>query len=599
VKLRLSILIATLLALLSLALPAVGQPTATSSAEEAVKRAARAKELNKQGLAMLDAGDLERALDYFLQSRQVLPTTKNVTNSAIVLEKLGRLDEALELYEELLLKYAGGLEDADREAIAPAMADLRPKVGSVEVSSNIGGVVQIDGRVRGKLPLLSPIRVMPGKHAIRVIQVGYREFETTVEVAAGESKSVDAKLDAIPGVGTLQVVETAGHTAEVFVDGTKLGTTPWEGALPSGSHLIWLKSGADRGSMPAWVEVIEGQAALSKLQVLPLGPPIALRVEPRTAAIEVDGLSLGTGAWSGQIPAGAHSIRASEAGYRTASRELDIKKGGGPVDLTITLEVDPTHPRWPRDDGSFVGELLGGVMVGPSLNGGADDGCPDACDSRSLALGLIVGARGGYRFPVGVSVEFGAGYMRLAQSIERTERDEFDAADANEEDGLRAVPVTYSLADDILVQGPYASAGVSFRHTVDIVHLGTRATAGVMVTISQAPITGTAKTNGAGAPVYVQDAQATAISAAPFIAPEINAGLALGPVDLGLSLAAAFFPVVGPELDRGQFGVNTAASNPGDPDAIENAPESSVTDGERAYGRFVLFVPMVTLGADF
>jgi hypothetical protein len=543
---------------------------------------------------MLDAGDLERALDYFLQSRRVLPTTKNTTNAAIVLERLGRFDEALELYEELLLKFAGGLQEEDREAIAPAMADLRPRVGGIEVTSNVGGSVQIDGRERGRLPLLSPIRVLPGKHTVRVVQPGYREFETTVEVGAGESKPIDAKLQALPGVGTLQVVDTEGGAADVFVDGTKLGSTPWEGALPAGRHLIWLRRGDKVGSMPAWVQVIEGQAAISKLQSLPLGPPIKVRVEPATASLEIGGFSPGVGGWQGRLPAGSYTVRASEPGYQAAARRIEAGIDAAPIDLTIRLPVDPNHPRWPRDEGSFVAEILGGAMIGPSLSGDAEDACPDAC-SRDPALGFLVGARGGYRFPIGIAVEFAGGYMRLTQSIERTERDSFIAVTA---EGEQEATVTYDLTDDILVHGPFASVGASYRYTTDMFHLGTRASLGLLVSFSRDSVGGSASTTGPSVPVFLEHGDATAVSAAPFLAPEITAGLALGPVDLGLSLGAAFFPAQGPELERGRFGPTSSATNEADPGAVENAPESAVIDGERAYGRFVVFMPALTLGAD-
>ncbi len=571
------------------------QPAEKSSVNAATERATRAKELNKQGIAMLDAGDLERALDYFLQSRKVLPTTKNTTNAAIVLEKLGRYDQALELYEELLLKFAGGLGDEDREAIAPAMAELRPKVGGLEVTSNVGGTVQIDGRERGKLPLLSPVRVLPGKHDIRVIQPGYRDFEAKIEVGAGETKPVDAKLSPIPGVGILQIVDTESVAVDVYVDGTKLGTTPWEGALSAGKHLVWLQNDAV-GSVPAWVEVIEGQAAISKLQARPLGPPIEVHAEPGTAALEIAGVTLAGASWSGRLPEGSYVVRASEEGYVTKSLKIGAKRGGAPIDVTLALEIDPAHPRWPQNRGAFLAELIAGGMIGPSLNGDADEGCPNACPSRSPAYGFLVGARGGYRFPVGIAVEFGAGYMRLMQQIERTESGSFNTYPNGPEPV--AVPITYSLKDDILVQGPFAMVGASYRHTIGMLHLGTRANVGVLVTVSRDPVSGTAKTNGADAPLYVTDAYAMEISAAPFLQPELNVGLALGPVDLGLALGAAFFPALGPGLDRGKVGVDGTPDR-NNPSAVENAPESSVVDDERAYGRFVAFTPAITLGADF
>src|SRR5690349_19216075 len=70
--------------------------------------------LNRQGLALLDAGRYEEALDRFQRSRAEAHTFKNTTNAAICLHRLGRYDEAMELYEELLEKFYGELKEQNR-----------------------------------------------------------------------------------------------------------------------------------------------------------------------------------------------------------------------------------------------------------------------------------------------------------------------------------------------------------------------------------------------------------------------------------------------------------------------------------------------------
>src|SRR5262249_9943502 len=74
-------------------------PIAQRSAPEEAH--AEAKELFNRGLRLLDAGDLSRALEYFLRSRALSPGKGNTANAAYCLDRLGRFDEALELYEEL------------------------------------------------------------------------------------------------------------------------------------------------------------------------------------------------------------------------------------------------------------------------------------------------------------------------------------------------------------------------------------------------------------------------------------------------------------------------------------------------------------------
>jgi hypothetical protein len=563
------------------------------STQAAAAIAAEAKELNKNGIAMLDASDFERALDYFLRSRAVLATTKNTTNAAITLERLGRFDESLELYEELLLKYAGGLDDEDRAAIGPAMEALRQKVGSAEISSNVGGTVFIDGRPRGKLPLNTPLRVLAGNHTVRVTRVGFKDFEATFTVDAAKSAGVDAKLEPLKGVGQVLVQDVGGTKADVYVDGVKLGTTPWEGSLPPGKHLIWLRDGDARGSLPTWVQVIDGQAALAQLSTRPLGPELTIRVVPRTAAFEVDGVELGTGSWQGRLPAGSYRVAASEPGYFSSTQRLELTPTKETKDVTLELKVDASHPRWPRNGGAFVADVFGGPMLGPSLNGGYEDGCPDQCESRSVPFGFQVGARAGYRFPVRVAIELAAGYMSLRQTVERSESSTFDAVP-----GAAPTTVRYDLVDDVHVHGPFVGVGFSWRGELGRFYLGTRASAGVLVASARDPISGTARTTGESVAVFAQRNDESVLSPAPYVAPEAIGGVRIGPLDIGLALGVTFFPANGPVVERGRFGAVTQEGI-SDPTAVQNSPESKVIEGERAFGRFFVFSPTVNVGAAF
>jgi hypothetical protein len=568
------------------ATPSAGGP----SAEQAVALAGQAKELNREGLALVKAGDHLRALEFFLRSRAVLPTSKNTTNAAITLEQLGRFDEALELYEELLLKYAGGLDDEDRAAIAPAMSALRTKVGSVEVSSNVGGEVTIDGRRRGRLPFLTPLRVLAGKHQIRVARVGYALFETTFDSTAGQTTRVDAKLVPLKGIGTVVVEDVEGTKADVFVDGSKLGTTPWEGALTPGKHLVWLRAADGRGSAPSWIQVLEGQAAVVRLQARPLGPEVTIRVEPRTAAFEVGGLPLGPGTWSGRLPTGSYVLSASERGYHPTTRRLELRTGGSPVDETIRLTVDPDDPRWPRPKGSLIVGGFGGVLVGPSLAGGYMDECPDRCPSSSAAFGFLAGARGGYRFPSGFAIEFDGGYLSVRQDVERTETSTF---------GDPATEVTYDLEDHVHVRGPFFGLGASYRAKLGrLFYVGTRASVNLLVATAGDPVEGTGTANGSSGPLYVEKGNTTEVAVAPFVTPELFGGVRLGPIDIGLSVGLSFFVAQGPELSRGRVGVDGTA-DPANPAVVTNAGESEVIEGERAYGRFVILVPALTASSSF
>jgi hypothetical protein len=550
-----------------------------------------ARELNRAGISLLDAGDTERALEYFLQSRAAKPSTKNTANAAICLDRMGRYDEALELYEELFLKYSAGLDAQDRSAVQPAMEALRRKVASLAVFSNVtGATVVVDGRERGKLPRSTDLRVLEGKRLVRVIKTGFKTFETTVDARVGERFKVDARLDALKGVGQLVIEDGTAQSSDVFVDGVRVGATPWEGSLAPGKHLVWTRKNGV-GSAPAAVTVLEGQTALARLDSRPLGSEVRIRAEPRTATIEIPGAALGTGEWQGRLPVGSYAFTASEPGYRTRTAMVTVDPApGAGRDVALPLEIDPGHPRWPQRGRIWI-EAFGGYMGGGTLDSDAEAACPGSCNADGAVNGFVAGARGGYRFPFGLSLELGGGYLSLATSIDRTLEDTSGAGGS--------VAVSYRLRDELHVRGPFGAVGVSQRFDVGSrYHVGLRGSVGLLFARSSDPFTGEATTTGGSLPVEAENRNQTLNSAAVFLSPEVGAGVKLGPVEIGAALGVAFFATDGPEFDRPRFG-NQIAQDPANPDAVGNAKESHVIANERAYGQFVVWTPRISIGRTF
>lgn len=164
----------------------------------------QAKELFRQGVTLLNAGDTERALERFLRSRELVPSGKNTVNAAICLERLARYDEALELYEEVVVRFARDLDEQDRTNLAPVMQSLRARIGYLELSANVEGLVTIAGRPRGRLPLRTALRVLPGSSMLRITQDGYRAFESEIVIHAGETQRLDARLQPLPTSAVLR-----------------------------------------------------------------------------------------------------------------------------------------------------------------------------------------------------------------------------------------------------------------------------------------------------------------------------------------------------------------------------------------------------------
>ncbi len=348
---------------LSAAEPPVAQPTKTqpqptnTQPQPTASDLDEAKRLFKEGNGLLDAGAYEEALGRFLSSRDKVASMANTKNAAICLDKLERYDEAYELYLELAGSFADKLRAGERTALQREVKRLKAKLGQVEVVANVTGVLVIDGRPRGKLPRAA-VPVLPGRRAVHVIEQGYESFKTEVQVVAGATVKVNAELDALDAIGKLRIDEPSG--AEVYVDGARVGLVPFNGVLSAGRHYYQLRKG-DEGSAPQAVAIVNGQTALAEPKLEPLGPKLAVSVEPATAELMVGDVPVGKGRWEGRLPLGDWQLSGREEGYETAIRKLKVGPDAEAA-VVLRLEPDRAHPRW-EGAGRFWVEVFGGFAA--------------------------------------------------------------------------------------------------------------------------------------------------------------------------------------------------------------------------------------------
>jgi hypothetical protein len=569
-----STLFLTWLLVLGVPLPAAARPDdgPSPAALEA------AKDFFRKGNAEMDAGNHERALEYFLQSRAQVPSIANTNNAGLALEKLGRLDEALEMYERLLQEFAARLSSDERTAISDKVAALRKEIGALEVSANVDGVLVIDGKKRGELPLSAPLRVLPGPHVVRVIKDGYAPAEATISVGAGQSARVDLKLEALTAVGRLRVTDSSGAAGvEVLVDGAPVGRTPWEGALGPGRHLVALQ-GKEVGTAPVAVTVLVGQVVKTELKAVRLGPALSVVFEPITAKVTLDGVEVGAGPWRGRLPAGEHTFEAHEEGYFPATVQVGVTQ----TTANVALRLDERHPRWRQARGGTwrLGAVLAGAS-GEDLGSKAEADCGSGCGDA--ASGGFLAGRLSYHLPNRLFFDAMVGALQLDRDLKRS---------------VSRGLATYQLRDQLRYRGLMAQLGVGYqvRLSKDW-SLGGRMGVGFLSLKVSDVIDGTVSVPGGNAVVQVDRSGSASRGATLVVAPSLGLeGRVAERLHLGLGLGALLSLLDGPSFDHGEV-LPQGTCSPSAPASCLKG--DNFTASERAYSRFLLWTPQVSLGIDF
>ncbi len=568
--------------------PTPEAPAVSTPDTEREESLLRAKSLFRQGVAVYEAGDIARAADYFRRSREEYPSARNTINEALCLDKLGRYDEALELYEQAIARHSGEMDAEDRAATAASMTALRAKVGELEISSNVTGSVLVGSRLRGRLPLSTPLRVLPGRHVVRVVQDGYMPFEATVEIVAAQRNLVDARLSPLAAAGGLRVEDASESGSTVLVAGAEMGAAPWEGMLAPGVHVLQAR-GEGRVSMPVRVMVVQGQTVLSRLRSEPVAAQVTIRAVPPTAEIVLAGVPLGDGSWEGALPAGDHKLLVQEEGYFEEARSLALRVGSEDQEVEVRMRMDPEHPRWPRPPKGklWVSPWLGGAL-GPALQSGAEKGCPSSCPKSPPAYGFVTGLRMGYELPFPLSFELTAGFISVQRRITREASSTFPAGESE-------AAVQYEIDDILRFRGPMFGGGASYGlGPYDGVTLRTRLTVGLVLASSYDVIEGKATANGTTQEVNVDGTGGAVTSRPVFVMPEIGAETKVGGWNLGGALGVLYLPKEGPDSAHESLSVSREGCDLDNPGNVACAPSYGGVAGERAYGPLFLIVPQVS-----
>ncbi len=369
------------------------------------------------GVELMNDQAWDPALAEFLASRRAFPTRSATKNAALCYRHLHRYAEALDMFEKLLQEFPD-LPERDRLGTERAIRALQRLVGTIELrGAPPGARVQVDSKYWGTIPLAEPIRVGIGTHTVRVYRSGYLPFETRVAVAS-EPLVVFVELDTLVQRGRLRVEEQAGKRLEVLVDGTVVGTTPWEGPVGEGQHAVLLRGDDVWGTEPVAVEVSASRPKVLALRAVVLESALRVVPEPAEASIYVNSVPVGRGIWQGRLRPGPHVVEARAEGYLPRRRETTVERG-----QSQTLEIRMRRAAVeavPKRAAGFRLEVDGRLAIVPSLGGDLADSCGSGCEG-GVGLGGLAVLHGVYRLESGLGLGLAAGYLGVFQrTIDRT-----------------------------------------------------------------------------------------------------------------------------------------------------------------------------------
>lgn len=234
-------------------------------------------------------------------------------------------DRYLPVEEDVAIE---GLDHTQSLAVRlePAWADV------ALASTPAGATVFVDDGEVGSTPMTAAI--LQGEHRLRVKLPGYKAWQQTLRVRAGETIDLpDIRLQ--PADALVQLI-TSPAGAGVTVNNEYRGQTPLEAALEPGRETLLrlFKPGykpAARRLTPA-----AGDERTLRIDLEPELAAVRVRAEPPDADLYVDGEARGKADQTLQLTTRAHHVEIRKDGYAPFSTDLTPRPG---IDQQIRVNL--------------------------------------------------------------------------------------------------------------------------------------------------------------------------------------------------------------------------------------------------------------------
>jgi len=177
----------------------------------------------------------------------------------------------------------------------------------------------------GRWPILklgSFFLLQPGEYTVEAELEGYELRGQSLTVERGDRQRFAFAMTRRPGRVSV-LAEPEG--ASIFIDGERVGEAPLiDFELASGTHQLRLEA-ARYLDLEQPIEIQGGdRVERLELELIPNWAEVSIRTSPSGAELSIDGNPVGESPRSLALEAGAHTLRASLAGYKTHERELIV-----------------------------------------------------------------------------------------------------------------------------------------------------------------------------------------------------------------------------------------------------------------------------------
>jgi hypothetical protein len=211
-------------------------------------------------------GDYSGASAKFHLTFQLSGDPRLLWNQAVCEKEQRHYARATTLIERYLSEGARFVDEDKRRDAEALVEALRQFSSLVELrGAQRGALIEVDGELLGKAPLLSTLRLDLGRHTVRLEMPGFQPFVQVIEVPGATTVRVPVRMvrEQIPSELSITVRPA---NATIRIDGVIVGEGTFIGPITPGTHNIQITA-PGRATTERRLEVKKGQRQTLDVQL--------------------------------------------------------------------------------------------------------------------------------------------------------------------------------------------------------------------------------------------------------------------------------------------------------------------------------------------
>lgn len=335
-----------------------GAAQASPASDAAAKRT--------QAERLYNAGQYDQALAIVEQGLALVPTHTGLLElKGQVLIKLPDYLGALEAYEADVAAGAVGSNLRNARLAIASLAPVRTTFLDI-TASNGPAVIHLESRTQRVFCTAEPTchqGWLPGAYKVLADRPGFQPWSGQVKLVAGKTATLAITLIEKPSALTIRVAQA---DAKITVDDVAYSAPT---TVPAGSHRVAVTLA---GHVTSATEIVAREGKPVELEVA-LVPRVAVRVEPASATLQLDGQPVTVEDGGVGVPPGAHVLVARAPGLGERRIDIPAERPDGyaiTVQLTRVAKAEPSSRFTPRRKLAIAAGGVGAVVfVGAAVLG--------------------------------------------------------------------------------------------------------------------------------------------------------------------------------------------------------------------------------------